>query len=457
MGDSKGLVLVVEDERAIADLVRLYLAREGFGVHVEADGAAGLAAARRLHPVAIVLDVGLPGLDGTELCRRLRADGDWTPVLFVTARDDEVDRVLGPGARRRRLRDQAVLAARAGRPGQDRAAPRPRRRAVQPAAAGRPGLARPGPPPRVRRRRPRSRSPPPSSTCSPSCSAGPAGCTSGSTCCPRSGGTRPRPAPARSTCTSPSCGPSSATPARSVPSAASATRRSPRVTADRRDGEHAGDAGSPWSRPRSRWSPCWSPGWCRCGLVNRAGDADARRTLSALADAAAEGAGGTGRLGEGPVAGRQRTRNQLNALKIDFTFLTRTGATSGGPADGLASRALTEAERQAVVAGRSMSLTRDVGGVRTLVEAPAGHRRRRRAGPGGLGRRRSPGTRSSRIALVAAGRPRGGGAGRGAAGPAAGPPAAAGRADRAPARRRRAGTSGCRRRARPRSPRSPTR
>ena len=95
LGDSKGLVLVVEDERAIADLVRLYLAREGFGVHVEADGAAGLAAARRLHPVAIVLDVGLPGLDGTELCRRLRADGDWTPVLFVTARDDEVDRVLG--------------------------------------------------------------------------------------------------------------------------------------------------------------------------------------------------------------------------------------------------------------------------------------------------------------------------------------------------------------------------
>ena len=104
-------------------------------------------------------------------------------------------------------------------------------------------------------------------------------------------------------------------------------------------------------------------------LVNRAGDADARRTLSALADAAAEGAGGSGRLGQGPVVGRTRTRNQLNALKIDFTFLTRTGATSGGPADGLASRALTDAERKAVVAGRSMSLTRNVGGVRTLVEA----------------------------------------------------------------------------------------
>jgi two-component system OmpR family response regulator len=91
----KGLVLVVEDERPIADLVRLYLRREGFGVHVEHDGTAGLAAARRLRPVACVLDIALPGLDGTEICRRLRADGDWTPVIFLTARDDEVDRILG--------------------------------------------------------------------------------------------------------------------------------------------------------------------------------------------------------------------------------------------------------------------------------------------------------------------------------------------------------------------------
>src|SRR4051812_19125703 len=92
---SKGLVLVVEDERAIADLERLYLTREGFGVHVEVDGSAGLAAARQLHPVAIVLDVGLPELDGTEFCRALRADDDWTPIIFVTARDEEIDRVLG--------------------------------------------------------------------------------------------------------------------------------------------------------------------------------------------------------------------------------------------------------------------------------------------------------------------------------------------------------------------------
>lgn len=104
------------------------------------------------------------------------------------------------------------------------------------------------------------------------------------------------------------------------------------------------------------------------GLVRSAGDADARRTLAALADAAATSAGGTGRLGGVPAA-RQRTRNQLNALKIDFTLLTRTGATNGGPADGLAVRALTDQERAAVVAGEPLSLTRDVGGTRALIEA----------------------------------------------------------------------------------------
>jgi DNA-binding response OmpR family regulator len=85
----RGLVLVVEDDPAIADLIGRYLRRDGFGVHVERDGPGGLG------PAAIVLDVGRPGLDGVEVCRRLRAAGDQVPVLFVTARDDEVDRVLG--------------------------------------------------------------------------------------------------------------------------------------------------------------------------------------------------------------------------------------------------------------------------------------------------------------------------------------------------------------------------
>ena len=95
MSESKGLVLVVEDEKTIADVLRMYLSREGFGVHVATDGAAGLAAAKQLRPVAIILDVGLPIMDGTEVCRELRTSGDWTPILFCTARDDEVDRILG--------------------------------------------------------------------------------------------------------------------------------------------------------------------------------------------------------------------------------------------------------------------------------------------------------------------------------------------------------------------------
>ena len=98
--EAKGLVLVVEDEVAISDLMRLYLVREGYSVHVERDGAGALDAVRRLRPSVVVLDVGLPALagpplDGLEVCRRMRAEDDWTPVLLVTARDDEVDRVLG--------------------------------------------------------------------------------------------------------------------------------------------------------------------------------------------------------------------------------------------------------------------------------------------------------------------------------------------------------------------------
>jgi DNA-binding response OmpR family regulator len=92
---ARGLVLVVEDDAAIADVIRLNLVNGGYGVHVEHDGEGGLDAVRRLRPVAVILDVGLPGIDGIEVCRRLRGERDWTPVLFVTARDDEVDRIVG--------------------------------------------------------------------------------------------------------------------------------------------------------------------------------------------------------------------------------------------------------------------------------------------------------------------------------------------------------------------------
>ena len=91
----RGLILVVEDEKSISDLLRLYLQREGFTVHAEFDGPGGLSAARTKHPAAVVLDVGLPGMDGTEVCRQLRDEGNWVPIVFCTARDDEVDRILG--------------------------------------------------------------------------------------------------------------------------------------------------------------------------------------------------------------------------------------------------------------------------------------------------------------------------------------------------------------------------
>jgi two-component system sensor histidine kinase BaeS len=105
------------------------------------------------------------------------------------------------------------------------------------------------------------------------------------------------------------------------------------------------------------------------GLVRSAGDEDARRTLAALADAAAQGSPGRAGAAAGPLGTRQRTRAQLTSLRIDFTLVNRQGGTSGGPADGLAARALSREERLAVVGGQSVSLSRDVGGTRALIEA----------------------------------------------------------------------------------------
>ncbi|OIH92501.1 DNA-binding response regulator [Curtobacterium sp. MCBA15_001] len=90
-----GLVVVAEDEPAIADVERLYLRDAGFSVVVARDGQDALALIRRSAPVAAVLDIGLPGLDGIAILRALRTADDWTPVVLVTARDAEVDRVLG--------------------------------------------------------------------------------------------------------------------------------------------------------------------------------------------------------------------------------------------------------------------------------------------------------------------------------------------------------------------------
>jgi two-component system response regulator MprA len=88
-------VLVVDDDRSVAEMLRRNLAYEGFSVDVALDGPTALERARDRSPEIIVLDMMLPGLDGLEVLRRLRAAGDATPVLMLTARDAIDDRVAG--------------------------------------------------------------------------------------------------------------------------------------------------------------------------------------------------------------------------------------------------------------------------------------------------------------------------------------------------------------------------
>jgi two-component system OmpR family response regulator len=88
-------VLVVEDEARMARLLKRGLEEEGHAVDVGTDGPEGFWLATENNYAAIVLDVMLPGFDGFELCRRLRAASDWTPVLMLTARDAVDDRVRG--------------------------------------------------------------------------------------------------------------------------------------------------------------------------------------------------------------------------------------------------------------------------------------------------------------------------------------------------------------------------
>ena len=87
-------VLVVEDDRDIADVLRRSLRMEGYDVRLAGDGEAALIESSVFEPDAVVLDLGLPKLDGVEVCRRLREDGD-VPILMLTARDGVDDRVGG--------------------------------------------------------------------------------------------------------------------------------------------------------------------------------------------------------------------------------------------------------------------------------------------------------------------------------------------------------------------------
>jgi DNA-binding response OmpR family regulator len=105
MGTGDETLVVIEDDHHIADLVAMYLRRDGFRVLLAADGESGLELVGREHPELVIVDIGLPGaLDGLDVCRALRSrldrkgppepSGD-VPILVLSARDDEVDRVLG--------------------------------------------------------------------------------------------------------------------------------------------------------------------------------------------------------------------------------------------------------------------------------------------------------------------------------------------------------------------------
>ncbi len=97
MPEVKPSVLVVDDEPYITELLSAAFRFEGFTVDVAATGAEALAAAGRVAPDIVMLDVMLPDLEGTEVCRRLRESGNHVPVVFLTARDATEDKVQGLG------------------------------------------------------------------------------------------------------------------------------------------------------------------------------------------------------------------------------------------------------------------------------------------------------------------------------------------------------------------------
>jgi len=89
------LILLVDDETNITDLAELYLKKEGYRTQAVGDGSSALEAVRQKQPALLVLDLMLPELDGYEVCRRLRAENNSLPILMLTARDDDVDKIIG--------------------------------------------------------------------------------------------------------------------------------------------------------------------------------------------------------------------------------------------------------------------------------------------------------------------------------------------------------------------------
>ena len=121
-GGGVSKVLIVEDEPAVRDALDYSLRGEGFDVDAAPDGEAGLRAAHARDYDVVILDLMLPKMSGTEVCRRLRSESA-VPIIMLTAKGAELDRVLGPRDRRRRLRDEAVLDGGADRADQGDSAP----------------------------------------------------------------------------------------------------------------------------------------------------------------------------------------------------------------------------------------------------------------------------------------------------------------------------------------------
>jgi len=91
---SGGAVLLIEDHQEIADLLRLYIEREGFTLIHELTGEAALERIVERTPRAVLLDLGLPGMDGVQVCRAIREKSD-VPIIMITARDSETDTIIG--------------------------------------------------------------------------------------------------------------------------------------------------------------------------------------------------------------------------------------------------------------------------------------------------------------------------------------------------------------------------
>jgi DNA-binding response OmpR family regulator len=92
---SSELILLVDDEANIVQLARMYLEREGYRTQSVTDGLAAVKAVKTYRPDLIVLDIMLPGIDGFEVCKQVRAQNKQIPIVMLTARDEDIDKILG--------------------------------------------------------------------------------------------------------------------------------------------------------------------------------------------------------------------------------------------------------------------------------------------------------------------------------------------------------------------------